>query len=56
MMETMEPARAERLTSPATKPTGQPTDSGATTAAMLIIGNEILSGKVDDENARYLVR
>jgi molybdenum cofactor synthesis domain-containing protein len=26
------------------------------TAAILLIGNEILSGKVDDENARYLVR
>jgi len=26
------------------------------TAAILLIGNEILSGKVEDENARYLVR
>jgi molybdenum cofactor synthesis domain-containing protein len=26
------------------------------TAAILIIGNEILSGKVDEENARYLTR
>jgi molybdenum cofactor synthesis domain-containing protein len=25
------------------------------TAAILVIGNEILSGKVDDENARYLI-
>ncbi len=25
------------------------------TAAVLVIGNEILSGKVDDENARYLI-
>lgn len=29
--------------------------SGSATAAILIIGNEILSGKVDDENARYLL-
>src|SRR5450432_443557 len=28
----------------------------APTAAILLVGNEILSGKVDDENARYLVR
>ena len=56
MMETMEPARAERLTSPTTKSTRPPTGAGATTAAILIIGNEILSGKVDEENARYLVR
>jgi FAD synthetase len=26
------------------------------TAAILLIGNELLSGKVDDENARYLIR
>jgi molybdenum cofactor synthesis domain-containing protein len=26
------------------------------TAAILLIGNEILSGKVEDENARYLIR
>ena len=26
------------------------------TAAILLIGNELLSGKVDDENARYLLR
>jgi molybdenum cofactor synthesis domain-containing protein len=26
------------------------------TAAILLVGNEILSGKVEDENARYLVR
>ena len=25
-------------------------------AAILLIGNELLSGKVDDENARYLLR
>jgi molybdopterin-biosynthesis enzyme MoeA-like protein len=25
-------------------------------AAILLIGNELLSGKVDDENARYLTR
>jgi len=29
--------------------------TGATTAAILVIGNEILSGKVEDENARYLI-
>jgi len=28
----------------------------APTAAILVIGNEILSGKVEDENARYLTR
>src|SRR3954471_4666024 len=28
----------------------------APTAAILLIGNELLSGKVEDENARYLVR
>lgn len=26
------------------------------TAAIIVIGNEVLSGKVDDENARYLIR
>ena len=26
------------------------------TAAIVVIGNEVLSGKVDDENARYLIR
>ena len=26
------------------------------TAAILLIGNELLSGKVDDENARFLIR
>ncbi len=31
-------------------------DAKPPTAAILLIGNEILSGKVDDENARYLVR
>jgi len=25
------------------------------TAAVIVIGNEILSGKVDDQNARYLI-
>jgi len=29
--------------------------TGATTAAILVIGNEILSGKVEDQNARYLI-
>jgi molybdenum cofactor synthesis domain-containing protein len=28
----------------------------ASTAAIIVIGNEVLSGKVDDENARYLIR
>src|SRR5687768_6154968 len=32
------------------------TASATPTAAILLIGNEILSGKVDDLNARYLVR
>jgi molybdenum cofactor synthesis domain-containing protein len=31
-------------------------DAKPPTAAILLIGNEILSGKVEDENARYLVR
>lgn len=30
-------------------------DAKAPTAAILLVGNEILSGKVEDENARYLV-
>jgi len=31
-------------------------DTKPPTAAILLIGDEILSGKVDDENARYLLR
>jgi FAD synthetase len=31
-------------------------DAKPPTAAILLIGNEILSGKVEEENARYLVR
>lgn len=31
-------------------------DAKPLTAAILLVGNEILSGKVEDENARYLVR
>jgi FAD synthetase len=31
-------------------------DAKSPTAAILLIGNEILSGKVEEENARYLVR
>lgn len=31
-------------------------DAKPPTAAILLIGNEILSGKVDDQNARFLVR
>lgn len=31
-------------------------DAANPTAAILLIGNEILSGKVDDENARFLTR
>jgi molybdenum cofactor synthesis domain-containing protein len=30
--------------------------TSASTAAIVLIGNEILSGKVEDENARYLIR
>lgn len=30
-------------------------DATSRTAAILVVGNEILSGKVEDENARYLV-
>ena len=30
-------------------------DPTAPTAAILLIGNELLSGKVDDQNARYLI-
>jgi molybdenum cofactor synthesis domain-containing protein len=36
--------------------TKSPTLAPAPTAAILLIGNEILSGKVEEENARYLVR
>src|SRR5215471_1991501 len=56
MMEPMNPAGAERPTlraNSAAAPTAAPS---AGTAGILLIGNEILSGKVDDENARYLVR
>ena len=37
---------------------GTPTDSGraAPRAAILLIGNELLSGKVEEQNARFLVR
>ena len=40
------------------RPTDSPTSekTTTTTAAILLIGNEILSGKVEEENARYLVR
>ncbi|MBC8131583.1 MAG: competence/damage-inducible protein A [Deltaproteobacteria bacterium] len=31
-------------------------DAKPPTAAILLVGNEILSGKVDDQNARFLVR
>ncbi len=31
-------------------------DAKPPTAAIMLVGNEILSGKVEDENARYLVR
>ena len=31
-------------------------DAPDATAAILLIGNELLSGKVDDENARFLIR
>src|SRR5215471_15814392 len=50
----MDPARAERHTSP--DRSAATAAAPPETAAILIIGNEILSGKVDDENARYLVR
>jgi molybdenum cofactor synthesis domain-containing protein len=33
----------------------RPDPTAAPTAAILVIGNEILSGKVDDQNARYLI-
>src|SRR5262245_41629432 len=52
--QSMDPARAERHTSP-DKSSATPA-MPPETAAILLIGNEILSGKVDDENARYLVR
>lgn len=35
--------------------TGYDGDMNATTAAILVIGDEILSGKVDDQNARLLI-
>jgi molybdenum cofactor synthesis domain-containing protein len=50
----MDPARAERHTSPDRSSAAAP--APPETAAILLIGNEILSGKVEDENARYLVR
>src|SRR5437868_1472700 len=39
-----------------TTPTSSPTSSPAARAAILLIGNELLSGKVEEQNARYLVR
>src|SRR4051794_2603601 len=60
MMGPMSPAGAERPTSPAISSGAAGAGAGAAccskTAAILLIGNEILSGKVEDENARYLVR
>src|SRR3954469_13218450 len=35
---------------------GMAPETAAPRAAILLIGNELLSGKVEDENARYLVR
>jgi molybdenum cofactor synthesis domain-containing protein len=37
-------------------PSSRPSQSATPTAAILIIGDEILSGKVEEENARYAVR
>lgn len=56
MMELMSPAGAERPTSPAIATNPSKSATSSKTAAILLIGNEILSGKVEDENARYLVR
>jgi molybdenum cofactor synthesis domain-containing protein len=39
---------------PSDATTPSPSEAGST-AAILVIGNEILSGKVEDENARYLI-
>lgn len=41
---------------PASSPARASSDAAASTAAILIIGEEILSGKVEEENARFLVQ
>ena len=53
-----EPLMAPEETAPPPNGVGTASDAGraAPRAAILLIGNELLSGKVEEQNARFLVR